>query len=249
MTALAKLETPLAPVRTADVDWEVLGTHGLRRKRLGHDVSTGHVTFLLDIPRGWHGGGVAHYHEGFEEVLMLSGSVTLDGQHHWHGGDYFYRPAHVVHGLAESSQEGARALVRCDRMLELLLVPEPERSTEYPLPGQTDPRGHVFSVKVDDIPAECDPAFPREWKIKSLSRDPQTGARTFMTIVPPGWTGSAPAMAGDWEAFVLDGDVAGAAHRYGDGDYTVGSAADGLLAASASERGATVMVWMFDGAR
>lgn len=245
MTALAKLETPLHPVRTEAVEWEVLGTHGLRCKRLGYDAQTGHITYLLDIPEGWHGGGVAHYHEGFEEVLMLSGSVTLDGQHFWRGGEYFYRPSHIVHGLAESSPEGARALVRCDRKLELLLVPEPELPTEYPLPGQADPRGHVFLVPVAGVPARAEADFPPGWTIKPLSEDSQSGARTFIAVVPPGWAGSVPPMAGDWEAFVLEGDVAGRVHRYGRGDYTVGSAADGLLGAVGSDGGATIMVWMF----
>ncbi|MEX1147063.1 MAG: DUF4437 domain-containing protein, partial [Sphingomonadales bacterium] len=133
--------TSLNRIRPANLEWETLGTHGLRRKVLRYDSHTGHVTSLVDIPEGWHGGGVAHYHNAFEEVYMWSGSVTVGGRHYWHGGDYFYRPAGVVHGHDERSEEGARAIIRSDGPCELLLVHEPAEADEYPLDEITDPRG------------------------------------------------------------------------------------------------------------
>lgn len=253
MTALLKLSEPLAKVNSTDQPWEVLGTHGLRRKVMGLDASSGHVTFLLDIPKGWHGGGVAHFHHGFEEVLMLEGSVTLDGEHYWHAGDYFYRPAYVVHGLKESSEEGAKALVRCDRPMELLLVPEPELPTEYSLPECNDPRGHLFQVRVDDAPVSGKDNLPPEWRVQTLSADPESGARTLMITIAPGWSGDAatPPNA-DWEAFMLDGTIETNstgetnAASFAKGDYTVGDAQTSPFSATASSKGARFILWLFE---
>jgi uncharacterized RmlC-like cupin family protein len=239
------VETPLAPVRASAMDWEPLGTHGLRRKRLGHDPATQHTTSLVEIPQGWHGGGVAHFHEAFEEVLMLSGSVTLDGRHYWHGGDYFYRPAFIVHGHAEQSPEGALCVIRSDGVLELLLVHEPEQDVEYPLPRAADPRGHLFQLPIDTVAGAPDAAFPAEWRIRPLSADPQSGARTLIADIPAGWSGTAAPMGAAWEAMVLSGAVQGAAHDYAEGDYTAAGADTGVLDARASEGGASVMVWLF----
>lgn len=246
MTALAKLETPLTPVSTSKVPWEPIGTHGLHRKILGHDEASGHVTFLLDIPAGWHGGGVAHYHECCEEVLLLSGSVTLDGSHYWHAGDYFYRPAHVVHGIDEKSEEGARALVRCDARMELLLVPEPDSPQEYPLPEFNDGRGHVFDLPLDQAPPFASSAFPADWDVRALSDNPDTGARTLLVAIPAGWHGEATGPGQSWEAFCLDGEVSSAETTYGPGDYTVGGGDTAPFAACKSADGARFILWCFD---
>jgi quercetin dioxygenase-like cupin family protein len=239
------VDQPLRPVRAAEMEWEPLGTHGLRRKRLGFDPATQHTTSLVDIPKGWHGGGIAHFHEAFEEVLILSGSVTLDGRHYWTAGDYFYRPAFIVHGHDEKSPEGALTVIRSDGVLELLLVHEPEQDVEYPLPHSADPRGHVFQVPIADVPAVSDPLFPADWRIRPLSADPQSGARTLIADIPAGWRGTAPALGAAWEAMVLDGAVQGAAYAYAAGDYTAGGPEAAPLGAVASEGGVSVMLWLF----
>lgn len=246
MNAIADLATPLARVSTAELPWEPIGTHGLQRKILGHDDTSGHTTFLLDIPAGWHGGGIAHYHDCCEEVLVLSGSVTLDGSHYWRGGEYFYRPAHVVHGIDEKSEEGARALVRCDAQMELLLVHEPDSEREYPLPTFDDPRGHVFKVPLANAQCAADPAFPPEWEIRPLSDNPVTGARTLLIDIPPRWQGDPQAIGQSWEAYCLDGEITSANESYRKGDYTVGDAGTPPFAARASEAGARFILWCFD---
>jgi len=246
MTALAKLETPLLPVSTSKVPWEPIGTHGLQRKILGYDEQSGHVTFLLDIPAGWHGGGVAHYHECCEEVLLLSGSVTLDGSHYWHAGDYFYRPAHVVHGIDEKSEEGARALVRCDARMELLLVHEPDSTAEYPLPAFNDPRGHVFDLPLNEAHRLETNSFPDAWDVRALSENAQTGARTILVTIPAGWEGDPEGPGQSWEAYCLDGEVSSAETTYGAGDYTVGDGSTPPFAARASKAGARFILWCFD---
>ena len=243
--AIRKTEWPLQRIRTPELPWEPLGKHGLRRRLLGLDPATGHVTSIVGIPENWRGGGVAHFHDAVEEVYILEGSVTLDDAHYWKAGDYFYRPAHVVHGHDEKSHIGAMALTRSDGVLVLNLVHDPVAPTEYTLPGAEDPRGHVFSLAVADIVAVPDPAFPAGWMIKPLSADPITHARTIIVEVPAGWRGAASAPGASWEAFVLDGAVEGTAGAFMAQDYTTGDADTPLLGATASEKGCTILLWVF----
>jgi quercetin dioxygenase-like cupin family protein len=238
------MESRVEKVRPSEVEWEILGTHGLRRKLLGTDGTTGGTTAIVGIPRGWRGGGIAHYHHAFEEVYMLEGSVTLDGNYYWRSGDYFYRPAHVVHGHDEKSPEGALALVRSDGPLELLLVHDPEEPEEYPLPASRDGRGHVKHVVVAEVPPVADPAFPSDWKVRALSADPGTGARTLIVDVPRNWSGEAPSVDGAWEAMILAGSVDGELGRFELWDYARGQAGSELLGARSSEEGCSFLLWL-----
>ncbi|TYC85014.1 cupin domain-containing protein [Novosphingobium sp. BW1] len=246
--ALCKAPAPLHRVRGNALEWEMLGTHGLKRRKLGEDPETGHVTNLVYIPEGWRGGGVAHFHDAFEEVYMLEGSVTLDGNHYFRKGVYFYRPGHIVHGHDERSEEGALALVRSDGLLSLQLIHEPEQPIEYPLPEADDGRGHVFELAIADISPRPDPALPEVWTIKAFSADPRSGARTFEALVPAGWQGEAAALGCSWEAYVLDGTLEGAGKSWVAGDYTVGASDTPLLGATASPEGARILVWTFGAA-
>jgi quercetin dioxygenase-like cupin family protein len=236
----------LTRVRPSELPWEPLGTHGLRRKVLGRIPNTGYITSVVDIPRGWHGGGIAHYHQAFEEVYMWSGSVTLDGKHYWHAGDYFYRPAWVVHGHDERSEEGACAIIRSDGPLELNLIHEPAQPVEYPLQTLTDPRGHVFQVKVAEAAAQPSAEFPAEWRIKPLSTDAISGARTFAVEIPAGWRrGDKPLPGRDtrWEAWILEGSLTGQGIEFAAADYTCGPAGMEAFDAESSATGCTFLLW------
>jgi quercetin dioxygenase-like cupin family protein/uncharacterized protein YbdZ (MbtH family) len=238
--------TPLPRIRIDDLEWEVLGTHGLRRKVLGYDPSDQHVTSLVDIPRGWKGGGIAHFHHAFEEVYIVGGSVTVGGTHYWHAGDYFYRPAMVVHGHDERSEEGARALIRSDGLLELLLIHDPAEPEEYSLQPVTDGRGHVLALTPAEMEWTDAADLPKGWRMKLLSADKTTGARTYLAEVPAGWTreGSTKRPA-PWEATVLQGALKGDAHEFKAGDYSYGPGGRECFDAAASESGATLLVWEF----
>lgn len=237
---------PLTRVRPAELEWEPLGTHGITRKRLGYDEATGYVTALVNIPVGWHGGGIAHYHHAFEEVFMLSGSVTVGGTHYWHAGDYFYRPAQVVHGHDERAEEGATALIRSDGALALLLIHDPEEPDEYPLPAYDDGRGHLYNLKTDDVAWIADPEFPADWRIRPLSADARDAARTIMVSVPAGWsaTGNSTRPAA-WEACVLEGSLQGEKALFEVSDYSAGPAGTEVFGAVSSDAGCRFILWLF----
>ena len=245
MAAPQMIAEPLSRIRPSEIEWEALGTHGITRKRLGYDEASGYVTALVNIPVGWHGGGIAHYHHAFEEVFMLTGSVTVGGTHYWKAGDYFYRPAQVVHGHDERAEEGATALIRSDGPLALLLIHEPDEPDEYPLPAYDDGRGHLYSLPVDEVEWIADPQFPAEWRIRPLSADARDGARTVMVDVPAGWTASGSARPAAWEACVLEGELKGEKADFEVGDYSAGPAGTEVFGALSSATGCRFILWLF----
>ncbi len=238
--------TELRRVRPDELPWERLGNHGLRRRLLRHDPQTGYTTSVVDIPQGWRGGGIAHYHHAFEEVYIWSGSVTVGGRHYWRTGDYFYRPALVVHGHDERSEEGAVAIIRSDGPLGLLLVHEPAEDDEYPLQPITDPRGHVKHITIADLAWQTSEDFPAGWRIKPLSADAQSGARTLAVEVPAGWKRGPDRLPGRdtaWEAMVIEGRITGQGLSFEAADYASGPAGMEAFDAEGSATGCTFILW------
>lgn len=235
--------TSFRPVRMNDVPWRSLGTHGLRCKTLAFDEGTGAMLNYLDIPKDWRGGGIAHFHDAFEEVYILEGSVTLGAGRWFVEGDYFYRPGHVVHGHDEQANEGCRALVRSDGPLALNLIHEPAEPDEYPLESR-DPRGHVLQLPVETVAWDKLDGFPPEWDIRLLSRNPQSGALTIMARIPAGWSSAAPiAHKAPWSLYILDGGITMQDETLAEGDFADGPAGTGPAGAAASTDGATLFLW------
>lgn len=230
-------------VRSEEVAWQPIGTHGLQVKTLASDPATGGMLNYLDIPENWRGGGIAHFHHAFEEVYILEGSVTLGAGRWFVAGDYFYRPAQVVHGHDEQAREGCRALVRSDGPLALNLVHQPAAPDEYPLVDR-DPRGHILHRPVAQVPWQALEGFPSEWGVRLLSRDPVGGAQTLMARIPAGWSGEkAVTHRAPWSVYVLDGAVEMAGETLPQGDFADGAAGTGPAGAMRSEAGATLFFW------
>lgn len=164
------------------IEWEPLGKNGIRRKLL-HRGPHGEETMLIDIPRRWKGGGVAHHHSCFEEVFVIDGDVTLNGRDDLVRNSYVYRPAGVVHGHAESAREGAVAMVRNGGPLDMNFVPEPLQNIEYPLQPIEDGRGLIVHLASDQLRSA--PVVPGVTE-KTLSRDAKTGATTALVTLETG---------------------------------------------------------------
>jgi quercetin dioxygenase-like cupin family protein len=230
-------------VRVSEIPWQPIGTHGLRVKTLAFDEATGGMLNYLDIPRDWRGGGVAHFHEAFEEVYILDGSVTLGADRWFVAGDYFYRPGHVVHGHDEMANEGCHALVRSNGPLTLNLVHEPAEPDEYSL-ADNDPRGHTLRLPVAEVPWGKLAGFQPEWDMRLLSRDPATGALTAMARIPAGWSSSgATAHKAAWSLYVLEGAVEMQGVELPAGDFADGPAGAGPTGPASSASGATLFLW------
>lgn len=231
-------------VSVADLSWEVLGTHGLRRKLLSLDSDSERATQYVNIPEGWKGGGVAHYHEGYEEVFVLHGDVSLTGRDYLGDGSYIYRPAGIVHGHDEQAKKGCHCVIRTGGKLELILVHEPEDDEEYVLFDSGDDRPFVIDLRTRIMPWEGIGAGTTRYRRKVLSESPTSRASTTLVSLPPGWQGSIPLNGADeWEWFVIDGDahIGGAVH----GSETYGSRPVGSpdAAIKVTARGATLLLW------
>lgn len=228
----------------ADLSWEALGTHGLRRKLLSLDAETERATQYVHIPEGWKGGGVAHYHEGYEEVYVLHGDVSLTGRDYLGDGSYIYRPAGIVHGHDEQARKGCHCLIRAGGLLELNLVHEPEDDEEYVLFDADDDRPFVLDLRSRIMPWEPVGEGAARYRRKVLSESPTTRASTTLVSLPAGWQGSIALDSGEeWEWFILEGDarIAGAVH----GAETYGSRPKGspVAAIDGSADGARLLLW------
>ena len=218
---------------------------GSAAKTLSGDPKATASTVLCDIPVGWRGGGVAHYHAAFEEVLILRGSVTLNGARHFVEDDYFYRPADVVHGHAEASDTGCLALIRSNGKLELNLIHDPAEPDEYPRDIPTDARGHVLQLPTADLPWETAPELPGGWEAKRLSLDPQTGAASMLVRIPAGWRSDRPhGHSAGWAAFILEGGLAGDPASFGREEYAAGPAGTGIFGPAHADEACLLMLWL-----
>jgi len=204
-----------------DLPWESLGTNGLRRRALGIDPKTGRATQYVDIPKNWKGGGMAHYHEAYEEVFVIKGDVTLNGRDYLGDGSYIYRPAGIVHGHDEGARVGCFCIIRTGGALELNLVPEPEDDEEYVLFDTDDDRPFVLDLRTRIMPWQRIDDETGRYRRKILSASPTSGAATQLVSLPSAWQGRIALTENDaWEWLVLEGDariggITAAAQSYG----------------------------------
>jgi mannose-6-phosphate isomerase-like protein (cupin superfamily) len=194
-------------LRLADMDWAPLGERN-RRKTLSVDSQTGGLTFYMEIPPNWQGGGVAHYHTCSEEVYVISGDVTLNGREYLEDGAYLYRPSGIVHGHQEGSIGGCRLIIKTDSSLDFNYIPEPISDEEYVFNASDDGRPHILHLKTPELEWSWQGAENRKYGVKLLSEDRNTGASTALIQLPSNWAGEFE-MTPDasWEWFVLDGEA------------------------------------------
>lgn len=235
----------VAKLAVDDLEWETLGTHGLRRKLLSQDPETTAATLFVDIPQNWKGGGVAHFHEFSEEVYVLQGDVTLNGRDYLGDGSYIYRPGGVVHGHDEGAQKGCHCIIRTGGKLELNLIHDPAEDDEYVLHHVDDGRPLVLDLRTNDMLWGWEHLGSGSigWKVLSLDR--QTGGYTAMLELPAGWTGPLeldPALG--WEWMVIRGGMAlEGGDAFGALDYSYRPAGSGATAIAGSQEGATILIW------
>ncbi len=197
----------VAHAALADLDW-LESDRSNARKRLSEDSDTGALTFYLELPVNWQGGGVAHYHTCSEEVYVLAGDVTLNGRDYLRDGAYLYRPAGIVHGHQEGSVSGCRLIIKTDRALDFNYVQEPAASEEYVLEPSEDGRPHILHLNTQLMDWRWQAAGQARYGVKALSQDRRTGASTRLLRFPAGWSGNfRMSGAASWEWFVIAGDL------------------------------------------
>lgn len=237
---------PLTEIESVDaLSWEPLGTHGIKRKLLSRDPVTAAVTQYVHIPPDWRGGGVAHYHAGFEEAYIVEGDVSLVPDDALVTGSYLYRPSNIVHGHDERADAGCMCIIRMGGEPDLLLVHEPTSNHEYALGSISDPRGHVLHLRTPDVEWTELGKGAGHFAIKMLSEDSTSGAYTALVKLPPGWRGAletGPGFSREW--FVLEGSwsLADGSH-FGLLSYRYDPVGSPEKAAAATDEGCTVLTW------
>ncbi len=102
----AKLAELNLTVRASDGVWQDMGP-GIRFKVLHHNPARQRQTILLVAEAGAR--HPAHVHDSDEEVFMISGDLTIDGEE-LGPGDFHFSPK-GSHHPEESTREGCRCVI------------------------------------------------------------------------------------------------------------------------------------------
>lgn len=226
--------------------WEEILDSKAMRKVLSCDPATGGDTSFVRLPAGWQGRAGAHYHSDFEEALVLSGDVDLNGEGDVLGaGSYLYRPGGIVHGRVDRSTGGADIIIKMGAATDLISVGQPLHRHEYdhPTARKRDGRPHIVHFKTEAEPW-------RPWngaQRKILSRNSESGAETLLIQI--GEKLDAPIkLGGDagWEWVVLAGEFRLAdGSAFGPFSYSYrpkGACGDSVIS-GVGPQGCTVMAW------
>lgn len=191
--------------------WQHVGQEGARPgveyKFLSRDPMTGACSVLLRFPVGWSRQGEEHL-DAAEEFYVLDGELIVDDAFHYTADCYAYWPRGWCHTRL-SAPQGAVALAFYD-------------AQPHARPGQP-----AFAVR-EDLVIQCIDAARMPWDTrlndlnlkhlgiarKNLRTDPDTGERTFLSLImphsaPDGNTGPQEMHPCVEEAYLLSGATVG----------------------------------------
>lgn len=187
------------------IPWRRIGPSNARPdaeyKFLSRDEVTGGCSALIRYPLGWRREGPEHLTVA-EEFYVLDGAIALNGM--WFGFDHYgHVPAGTTHHRLESP-EGAVVLT--------FFEGEPILS---PGAGDDHPVTHIDALHMPWDMTLNDPKLAHLGiSRKDLRADPETGARTFLSMIlphsePPGSKGPTETHPTVEEAYVIAGSLTG----------------------------------------
>jgi hypothetical protein len=199
---------------TRELPWEPLGGPGLFTRRLARDPASGERTALQRaVPElGQRPPGQAHFHGTYEEIIVVQGSMSFDGELWLQPGGYLYHPPRTVHGFRSALRGETWFLSRVGRDLDFSFVPDPPQASPYYVDGVAPARGWTY---VDDPLARPWPPVTQAGAafaggaVLRLSAEPAGDEGSWLVRLPAGWRGVPGAFSGRayLEVFVLEGDV------------------------------------------
>ena len=234
-------------LNTEELEWEEILNTGALRKVFNTDIDTGSDTSLVRLPPGWKGPAGPHYHSDYEEALVLSGDVDLNGDDLLVAGSYLYRPGGIVHGFVDNSPSGSDIIIKMGTSTDLIAIKEPLHTYEYPDPKVlvSDGRNHILHLKTDHekwIPLSADEVCI---SYKILSHDKISGAETMLMSVPANYSGAT--MFSDqfnWEMVIIEGDLEiSDTKEFSEYSYTYRPSGIGPFRIESSMNGAKIMAW------
>jgi hypothetical protein len=206
-------------IEALDVDameWEASPAPGVSFKRLSANEETGartSLTRLNPIPE-YKVPHTAHYHDGYEEILSVSGRFSFDSRLWMVEGAYVFHPPMTVHGFKSAVPQDSVFLGRVSGALSVSYIDEPPQDDFYLADGSQPAR---VPVAYGDAPLELgwtSTSFlgsPAE--VCVLSVDPDTGEGSAFIRLPAGWQSREIMFEHELELFVRHGGIA-----IGDGD-------------------------------
>lgn len=180
-------------------------------KFLSRDPDDGACSILIRYPPGWRREGPEHI-PAAEEFYVLDGALEINGRRF--GPDYYgHIPARTTR-TSMSAPNGAVVLTFLDAEPELI--------------GGEGEDGEITCLDVLHTPWDMSLNDPRLAHLgisrKDLRLDPQTGERTFLSMVlphsePPGRKGPTERHPVVEEAYVINGSLTGPHGTMGPGAY------------------------------
>ena len=197
------------------------------QKTLMHDAHTKRRLDLIEIDAGYRD-LTNSYHDSVEECLVISGSLSLDGEGEFEADDYFWRPPGFVH--AAGSENGFVALLgfegededEASHATSRNIRPDEEAGTNALHPADLEtavgPRGWVRRLQTRHLPWLPGPVYGRSqlvldgmdlerFQVKVLSHNSWTGGQTLLIRLLPGYAQTGAGSHGaTWQHYVLDGE-------------------------------------------
>lgn len=199
---------------TNKMDWEPGEMPGLFTKMLSRDPETGARTALqcIDPSRGYNAPGRPHYHDDDEEIFLVKGRFTFDGENWLQPYSYCFHPTRTVHGFRSEVAEESWFLSRVSKPIAFSFSEDYRDLVPYNLDGKDPERAIAIHSRPLESPEWEDVRGPDgtvELRRLLLSRHPVTGEGSMLVEFMPGWESP----HGDHyhsvyeEAFVMRGEL------------------------------------------
>lgn len=198
---------------TNKMDWAPGFLHGQFSKMLSHDPETGARTALqrIDPSSGYQAPEKPHYHSGDEEIFLVDGKFTFDGEN-WLGRySYCFHPTRTVHGFKSEVAEESYFISRIRTDLDFNFSEEYRDLVPFNLDGKDPERG--VAVIADPMSERWEEVKDDDGKVVLrrfvLSEHPETGEGAMLVEFKPGWKSP----HGDHyhsvyeECFVMEGEI------------------------------------------
>jgi len=212
-------------LETSSIPWNT-PRPGTSAKLLSINESKPGSTVLLcfDPETGYEDQPSPHYHEGLEELLILSGRLSFDSRTWLHRGGYVFHPPKFVHGFKSKVPERTVLLARTEGPIESQFIRHEDALDDYPYFIGSKPSTRALAMVPS--PWAFSPTIIESavGKIRQFiySEDKATSTITLLREYSSGSQELAPNPVSDGmveEVFVLSGeltDVNGVVFKEGD---------------------------------
>ena len=193
-------------LRTTAMEWTpVTGAPGLFTKLLRQRSGGGRTALQrIDLNEGYTPPTRAHFHNVYEEIMCVKGSMSFDSVRWLEPVDYIYHPPRTVHGFMSALKHEAWFLSRVGGTLDFNYIDEPLAEEAYAVGRFPAARPLVYAPR----PLESGQEYDQETKAVPLSIDSDSGTGSWVVSLAAdaSYAIDAPDDT-DVEFFVISGEV------------------------------------------